>query len=64
VVWGDLNTNFKGGTNNGGRSGVGIYLITQDTRCLAKELRELAEYEIKAKKLLLQVCIQAITPMK
>ena len=28
--------------------GVDIYLITQDTRCLAKELRELAEYEIKA----------------
>ncbi len=28
--------------------GCDIYLITQDTRCLAKELRELAEYEIKA----------------
>lgn len=28
--------------------GVDIYLITQDSRCLARELRELAEYEIKS----------------
>lgn len=28
--------------------GCDIYLITQDTRCLAKELQQLSEYVIKA----------------